>query len=403
MVEKIIDYSVKNILSVLIALGVLLGASFWAIKHTALDALPDLSPAQVILQVKWSGQSPKIIEEQITYPLISNLMSLPNIETVRAMSSFENALVYVIFKDDTDLYEARNRILEQLSQLTPTFPKLAKVTMGPDATGVGWGFEYALKSHNKSLDELRDLQEYYYKYGLLGVDGVSEIATVGGFIKNYEITIDQNKLVEYNLNLNDIIKIIQASNNDKGGRVILENGFEQIIQARGYLKSVQDIESIAIKSPDGIALKLEDIATISTVPSSRRGMADLNGEGEVVGGIVVVRFKENTYQVIQKVKAKLATLQQEGVEVVTTYDRSSLIDKAINTLKNTLIEESVIVMLVSVIFLFHLRSALIIIVMLPITVALSFLLMKIFGIGSNIMSLGGGLPLPLGRWSMPLL
>ncbi len=389
MVEKIIDYSVKHIFLVLFVIFTLLVASVWALKNTSLDALPDLSPAQVIVQVKWGGQSPKIIEEQVTYPLISNLMSLPNIETVRAMSSFQNALIYVIFKDGTDLYSARDRILEQLSQLTPTFPKGAKVTMGPDATGVGWAYEYALTSKTKSLDELRDLQDYYFGYGLLGVDGVSEIASIGGFVKNYEITINQDKLVEYNLNTKDIIKIVQKNNNDKGGRVILENGFEHIIQARGYLKSVEDIENITIQTNDTVALKLKDIASINILPSSRRGIADLNGEGEVVGGIVVIRFGENTYKVIQRVKEKLAQLKQDGVDIVTTYDRSSLIDKAINTLKSTLIEESIIVMIVSILFLFHFRSAFIIILTLPITVALTFLFMKIFGIGSNIMSLGG--------------
>jgi Cu(I)/Ag(I) efflux system membrane protein CusA/SilA len=389
MVEKIIEYSIKNIFLVLSVVFGLLVASIWAFKNTSLDALPDLSPPQVIVQVKWGGQSPKIIEEQITYPLISNLMSLPNIETVRAMSSFENALVYVIFKDGTDLYSSRDRVLEQLSQLSSTFPKSSKVTMGADATGVGWAYEYALKSKTKTLDELRDLQDYYFKYGLLGVDGVSEIASIGGFIKNYEITIDRDKLVEYSLNVQDIINIIKKSNSDVGGRVILANGFEQIIQAKGYLRDIEDIENISIKTTNTTVLKLKDIASINITPSSRRGLADLNGEGEVVGGIVVVRFGEDTYRVIQDVKERLKSLEQDDIEIVATYDRSILIDKAMNTLKSTLIEESIIVMIVSILFLLHFRSALIIILILPITVAFTFLLMKIFGIGSNIMSLGG--------------
>jgi len=389
MVENIISYSIKNKFLVLFTIIILTIGSFWAVKNTSLDALPDLSPPQVIVQVKWSGQSPKTIEEQVSYPLISNLMSLPNIDTVRAMSSFQNALIYIIFKDGTDLYDSRNRILEQLSQLQGTFPTGANVAIGPDATGVGWAYEYALKSKTKSLDELRSLQDYYYKYALLGVDGVSEIASIGGYIRNYEITLDQNKLVQYNLSIKDVKNSLTKNNDDKGGRIILENGFEHMIQARGYLKSVVDIENITIKTINAIPLKIKDIAQVNITSSNRRGMVDLNGQGETVGGIVVVRYGENPYAVIKAVKQKLKTLKIDDVEVVETYDRSSLIDKAIDTLKNTLLEESIIVMVISALFLFHFRSALIIIITLPITVLLTFLLMKVFGMGSNIMSLGG--------------
>ena len=389
MINKIIDSSVKNMFLVLLLTLMLLGGSFWAIKNTSLDALPDISPPQVIVQVKWQGQSPKIIEDQVSYPLISNLMSLPGIETVRSMSSFQNALIYVIFKDDIDIYDARDRILEQLAQLAPTFPKGAKVTMGPDATGVGWAYEYALKSETLSLDELRSLQDYYYKYALLGVDGVSEIASIGGFVKDYEITLDADALRQYDLSVEDVISKVRQNNDDKGGRVLLQSGFEKIIQAHGYLKNIVEMEEVALKSTHGQPLLLKDVAQVHVVPANRRGMADLNGEGEVVGGIVVVRFGENPYKVIQEVKAKLKRLKVPGVEIVQTYDRSDLIDKAIGTLKHTLIEESIIVMLVVALFLWHLRSALIIIIILPITVAFTFLLMKFFGIGSNIMSLGG--------------
>ncbi len=389
MINKVIDFSIKNSALVLLTIIMLLGASFWAIKKTSLDALPDISPPQVIVQVRWAGQSPKIIEEQVAYPLISELMSLPNIETVRAMSSFENALIYVIFKDGTDMYDSRDRISEKLSEMTPTFAESASVTMGPDATGVGWAYQYVLKSETKNLQELRTLQDYYYKYALLGVDGVSEVAAVGGFIKNYEVQIDHDKLVEFNLDINDIIKKIQQSNNDKGGRIVLENGYEQIIQADGYLKGDEDLENLAVKEVNGTPVKIKDIARVVKVPTNRRGMADLNGKGEVVGGIVIVRFGENPYQVIKDVKKKLKTIESTDVEVVEAYDRTALIDETIDTLKRTLSEESIIVMLVSAIFLFHLRSALIIILILPITVALTFLMMKLFGIGSNIMSLGG--------------
>ena len=389
MVESIISYSIKNRFLVLITVFILSFASIWAVKNTSLDALPDLSAPQVILEVQWDGQSPKTIEEQISYPLISNLMSLANISTVRAMSSFSNGMIYIIFKDKTDIYEARSRILEQLSSLQGTFPEGSSVKMGPDATGVGWAYEYALKSKTKSLDELRTLQDYYYKYALLGVDGVSEIASIGGYIKNYEITLNQDKLVQYDLSIEDIKKALISNNDEKGGRIILENGFEHMIQAKAYLKNISDIQNITIKADNAIPLKIKDIADVNITSTNRRGMADLNGEGETVGGIVIVRFGENPYSVIKAVKQKLETLKIEDVEVVETYDRTSLIDKAIDTLKNTLIEESIIVMIISGLFLLHFRSALIIIITLPITVLITFLMMKIFGIGSNIMSLGG--------------
>ena len=389
MVESVIAYSIRNKFLILFSVIILTFASIWAVKNTSLDALPDLSPPQVIVSVKWAGQSPQTIEEQVSYPLISNLMSLPNIDTVRAMSSFQNALIYIIFKDGTDLYDSRNRILEQLSQLQGTFPEGVDVAIGPDATGVGWAYEYALKSDTKSLDELRTLQDYYYKYALLGVDGVSEVASIGGFIKNYEITLNQDKLVQYNLSIKDVKNTISKNNDEKGGRIILENGFEHMIQARGYLQSIADIENITVKSMDSIPLKIKDIADVNITSSNRRGMADLNGEGDTVGGIVVVRYGENPYAVIKAVKQKLKTLSVDGVEVIETYDRTSLIDKAIDTLTNTLLEESIIVMIITGLFLFHLRSALIIIITLPLTVLITFLLMKAFGMGSNIMSLGG--------------
>lgn len=389
MVNKIIDYSIRHIVFILVTFTILIGFSLYAVKNTSLDALPDLSPPQVIVQVKWKGQSPATIEEQISYPLISNLLSLQNIDTVRAMSSFENGLIYIIFKDKADIYDSRTRVLEQLSQLSSTFPKGSSVTIGPDSTGVGWAYEYVLTSKTKTLEELRTLQDYYYKYALLGVDGVSDVASVGGFIKNYEITIDQDKLVQYDLDIKNIKNIISKSNNDKGGKIILENGFENIIQAKGYLRNVKDIENITIKTIDTIPLKIKDIANVNITSSSRRGVTDFNGEGETVGGIVIVRYGENTYDVIKRVKEKLLTLKNDDVQIIETYDRSTLIDKAIDTLKHTLLEESIIVMIISGLFLFHFRSSLIIIITLPITVLFTFLFMKMFGMGSNIMSLGG--------------
>lgn len=389
MIERIIGFSAKNIFLVLIISVMLTALSLFSLKNISLDALPDLSPPQVILQVSYPGQSPKIIEEQVSYPLISSLMSLSNIKTVRAMSSFENGMIYIIFKDDTDIYDARSRILEQLSSILPTLPSNAKVSMGPDATGVGWAYQYVLKSNKLNLQELRDYQDYYLKYGLLGVDGVSEVAAVGGFVKNYQLLVDQDKMVKYNIGIGEIADALKKNNQDIGGGVLLQNGYENIIQARGYASSVEDIENITLKVSGVTPIKLSDIGEVAIVPTPRRGVGEFNGEGEVVGGIVLVRYKENTYEVIQKIKAKIESLKSSDVEIVTAYDRSRLIDRAIETLKNTLIEESVIVIIITALFLFHFRSALVVVITLPLTVLLTFWLMTLFNIGSNIMSLGG--------------
>ncbi len=389
MIERIIGFSTKNIFLVLIVSVILTILSISSLKNISLDALPDLSPAQVILEVSYPGQSPKIVEEQVSYPLISSLMSLSNIKTVRAMSSFETGMIYVIFKDDTDIYDARSRILEQLSSILPTLPSNAKVSMGPDATGVGWAYQYILKSKKLNLQELRDYQDYYLKYGLLGVDGVSEVAVVGGFVKNYQLLLDQDKMVKYNIGINEITDALKKNNQDIGGGVLLQNGYENIIQARGYASSIEDIENITLKVSGVTPIKLSDIGEVALVPDSRRGVAEFNGEGEVVGGIVLVRYKENTYDVIQKIKAKIELLKNEDVEIVTVYDRSKLIDRAINTLKSTLMEESIIVIIITALFLFHFRSALVVVIILPLSVLLSFWLMTLFHVGSNIMSLGG--------------
>lgn len=389
MIEKIITLSSRNIFLVFIISIILTFLSVVGLKKVSLDALPDLSPPQVILEVSYEGQSPKIIEEQVTYPLISSLMSLSNINTIRAMTSFETGMIYIIFKDSTNIYDARSRILEQLSSILPTLPSGAKVTVGPDATGVGWAYQYILKSKNLDLSELRDYQDYYLKYGLLSVDGVSEVAAVGGFVKNYQLVLNQDKMVRYDIGINEITDALKKNNQDMGGGVVLEKGYENIVQAHGYIKGVEDIENIVLKVNGVTPLKIKDLGEVVLVPESRRGVAEYNGEGEAVGGVVIVRYKENTYDVIQKIKAKIETLKRDDVEIVTVYDRSKLIDKAINTLKNTLIEESIIVMVVVALFLFHLRSALVVIITLPLTVLFSFWLMNIFNIGSNIMSLGG--------------
>lgn len=389
MIERIIGFSAKNIFLVLIVSVILTILGVSSLKNISLDALPDLSPAQVILEVSYPGQSPKIIEEQVSYPLISSLMSLSNIKTVRAMSSFETGMIYIIFKDEMDIYDARSRILEQLSTILPTLPSNAKVSMGPDATGVGWAYQYVLKSKKLNLSELRDYQDYYLKYGLLGVDGVSEVAAVGGFVKNYQLLVDQDKMVKYNIGINEITDALKKNNQDIGGGVLLQNGYENIIHSRGYASSVEDIENITLKVSGVTPIKLSDIGEVALVPTPRRGVGEFNGEGEAIGGIVLVRYKENTYEVIQKIKAKIESLKNEDVEIVTVYDRSKLIDRAINTLKSTLMEESIIVIIITALFLFHFRSALVVVIILPLTVLLSFWLMTLFHIGSNIMSLGG--------------
>jgi len=389
MIEKLIGWSATNrFLTLLMGLFIAVG-SFWAIKNTPLDAIPDLSPPQVIVQVTWKGQSPEIIEEQGTYPLVSQFLAIAGIDTVRGYSTYENALIYIIFKDDVDLYWARSRVLEQLSTIQSQLPSNMEVALGPDASGVGWVYEYALKSKTKDLQELRTLQDYYYKYALLSVDGVSEVASIGGFIPTYQLTVDNHALVRYNLSIQDVIKALKENNNDTGGRIVIQNGFEWMVQAKGFLKNSEEIGDLVVANRGGVPITLNEVGRVELVPQNRRGVADLNGEGEVVGGIVMVRYGEDVYQVIKNIKSKLSNLKVDGVEVIPTYDRSDLIEKSVKTLETTLIEESIIVIIVIGLFLLHARSALIVLIILPLTVGFTFLLMKLFGIGSNIMSLGG--------------
>jgi Cu(I)/Ag(I) efflux system membrane protein CusA/SilA len=389
MIEKLIAFSIRNRFVVLmVTLFTILG-SIWAMKNTPLDALPDLSPPQVIVQVTWKGQSPEIIEDQGTYPLVSQFLAISNIETVRGFSTYENALIYIIFKENTDLYWARSRVLEQLASIQSQLPDNMEIALGPDASGVGWAYEYALTSQTKTLSELRTLQDYYYKYALMGVDGVSEVASIGGFVPSYQITVNNDALVQYNLSIKDISRTLQNNNNDTGGRIVIQNGYEWMVQAKGYIKNLDEIRKLVIATKGGVPLTLEKIGRVELVPSARRGMADLNGEGEVVGGIVMIRYGEDVYSAIKRIKAKMAELKVKDVNVTTTYDRSGLIEKAVTTLKTTLLEESIIVIIIIGLFLMHFRSTLIMLIVLPLTIALPFLLMKLFGIGSNIMSLGG--------------
>jgi len=389
MIEKLIAFSIKNKFLVLMATLFLIAGSIWSMKNTPLDALPDLSPPQVIVQINWAGQSPEIIEDQGTYPLVSQFLAIANIETVRGYSTYENGLIYIIFKDNTDLYWARSRVLEQLSSIASQLPASMNVTLGPDASGVGWVYEYALTSKTKNLAELRSIQDYYYKYALMGVDGVSEVASIGGFVPTYQVTVNNDNLVRYNLSIKDIAKVLKANNNDTGGRIVIENGFEWMVQAKGYVKDLDDIRNLVVTTKGGTPITIADIARVELTPAPRRGMADLNGEGEVVGGIVMVRYGEDVYSAIKRIDAKMKSLKIDDVEVHVVYDRSGLIDGAIDTLKSTLIEESLIVVFIIGLFLAHLRSSLIVLIILPLTVGITFLLMKLFGIGSNIMSLGG--------------
>ena len=341
------------------------------------------------MQVTWKGQSPEIIEDQGTYPLVSQFLAISNIETVRGFSTYENALIYLIFKEGTDLYWARSRVLEQLASIQSQLPDTMEITLGPDASGVGWVYEYALTSQTKTLDELRTLQDYYYKFALMGVDGVSEVASIGGFVPTYQITVNNDALVQYNLSIKDISRTLKENNNDTGGRIVIQNGYEWMVQAKGYIKDLDEIRNLVVTTKDGVPLTLAQLGRVEMVPSARRGMADLNGEGEVVGGIVMVRYGEDVYAAIKRIKIKMEELKIEGVDVVTTYDRSGLIEKAIETLQTTLLEESIIVVIIIGLFLMHFRSTLIMLIVLPLTIALPFLLMKLFGIDSNIMSLGG--------------
>ncbi|WP_163556825.1 efflux RND transporter permease subunit [Helicobacter suis] len=389
MINAFISLSIKNKLVVVMVVFLLFLISLWAMKNTRLDALPDLSPTQVVVQVSYPNQSPEVVQEQAVYPLVSNLMGIADVETVRGIASYETGLIYIIFKDGVDLYFARDRVSEQMARVK--LPLEAKVEMGSDSTSIGWAYQYALKSKTKNLAELKTLQDFYYRYALLGVDGVSEVASVGGFEKNYEVTINNDALVKYDLSITDVINAIKKSNQDTGGGIILENGFEKIIHAQGYTKGLKDLGEIVLKAPNRTPIKLTDIATINFTPKPRRSVANLNGTDEVVGGVVMVRYHADTYSILERIKQKIARLQEgdPDVQIVPVYDRSELIKKGVENLIHTLIEESITVLVIIAIFLLHFRSALVVIITLPLCVCLSFLLMHFFNIEASIMSLGG--------------
>jgi Cu(I)/Ag(I) efflux system membrane protein CusA/SilA len=396
MIEKLIALCIRNkFLTTVFAAGVF-GAGLWALSRIPLDALPDLSDVQVIIYTNWEGQSPNLLEDQVTYPIVSALISAPKVKTVRGYSFFGFSYVYVIFQDGTDLYWARSRVLEYLNGLKGQLPQGVNPNLGPDATGVGWGFQYVLvdKTGQHSLADLRTFQDWDLSYWLRAVPGVAEISSVGGFQKQYQIDVDPVKLASYGIGLPDVLERVQQSNGDVGGRVVEWTGREYMVRGRGYITSLEDLRKIPLKTrlATGTPVYLSDVASIHFGPEMRRGVTDWNGEGEAVGGVVIVRAGENVLTVVEAVKKKIAELAPSfppGVELKIAYDRTDLIHRAIDTLRHTLIEEMIVVALVIAIFLFHFRSALVPITVLPIAIAISFLPMYLLHVSSNIMSLGG--------------
>ncbi len=393
MLPAIIDFSLRNRFLVLLGSAVLIVAGILALRTIPLDAIPDLSDTQVIIYTEWPGQAPQLVQDQVTYPISTKMLSVPNAKVVRGYSFYGFSFVYVIFDDGTDPYWARSRVLEYLSGLTSRLPQGVAPTLGPDATGVGWAFMYALHSKERSLAELRSMQDWYLKYQLTSVDGVSEVTSIGGFVKQYQVTVDPVKLRAYDLSIRDVSEAIRMSNGEVGGRSIEMAEKEFILRVKGYVENLADLEKVAVGVGDnGVPILLRDIATVQLGPDMRRGIAELNGEGETVGGIVVVRYGANARQVIRDVKARLDEAMKglpKDVTYTVAYDRTALIDRAVKTLEEKLIEESIVVALVCIAFLLHFRSALVAIVILPIAVLAAFVVMRAQGLSANIMSLGG--------------
>jgi len=395
MIAGLIRWSISN--RVLVILFALLLAAWggYALKKTPLDAIPDLSDVQVIIKTSYPGQAPQVVEDQVTYPLTTAMLAVPGAVTVRGYSFFNDSFVYIIFEDGTDLYWARSRVLEYLSQVAPTLPASARSALGPDATGVGWVYQYALvdRTGGHDLSQLRSIQDWFLKYELQTVEGISEVATIGGMVKQYQVVVDPEKLRTYNIPLAKVRTEIRRGNQETGGRVIEMAEAEYMVRASGYIKGIKDLEVIPLAvTPKGTPILLRDVAEIRLGPELRRGIGELNGEGEAVGGVIIMRYGENAMNTINLVKEKLKTLQKslpEGVEIVTTYDRSSLIKRAVHTLQEKLLEEFIVVLLVCAIFLFHVRSALVILLSLPLGILIAFIVMGGQGINANIMSLGG--------------
>lgn len=392
MVQKIIELSLKNrYIVLLLAVGLFIwGIS--AIQKNPIDAIPDLSENQVIVFTEWMGRSPQVVEDQVTYPLVSNLQGIPKVKDVRASSMFGMSFVYVIFDDDVDVYWARTRVLERLNYAQRLLPQGVTPILGPDGTGVGHIFWYHLDAPKMDLGEQRALQDWYIKFALQTVPGVAEVASYGGFEKQYQLIVDPVKLQYYNISLMDVMNKVKANNNDVGGRKFEMSGRSYIIRGLGYIKNKKDIEEIALGNNNGIPIRVKDIGQVQMGGDLRLGIFDADGKGEVVGGIVVMRYGENADQVIKAIKEKMKDVEKglpEGVTLKTSYDRSTLIEAAIDTIKSKIIEEIIAVAAIVILFLFHWRSALSIIIQIPITIAISFILLNAFGLSSNIMSLTG--------------
>ena len=395
MIESIIRWSVSNRLFVLLAAVILLGVGAFSLKNTPIDAIPDLSDVQVIIKTSYPGQAPQVVEDQVTYPLTTAMLSVPGSVAVRGYSFFGDSYVYVIFDDDTDAYWARSRVLEYLSQVAPALPASARPQLGPDATGVGWIYLYALidKTGKHDISQLRSLQDWFLKYELQAVPGVSEVSTLGGMVKQYQVTVSPERLRAFGIPLAHIQMAIQRGNQEVGASVVEMAEAEYMVRASGYIQSIDDLNTIPLgQNVNGTPLLLKDVADISLGPQMRRGIAELNGEGEAVGGIVVMRSGENAQTTIAAVKAKLQTLKASlpgGVEIVTVYDRSGLIKNAVDNLWRGLLEELGIVALVCIVFLLHVRSALVAMISLPMGIITAFIIMHWQGINANIMSLAG--------------
>jgi len=393
VIGRWIDWCARNRFLVFTGTLALVLAGLWAIGRIPLDALPDISDVQVIIHTAWN-EPPNIIEDQVTYPIVTSLLAAPNVKAVRAQTMFGDSYVFVVFEDGTDLYWARSRVLEYLQQIRGRLPMGVSPTIGPDATGAGWVYEYLVVDHNHrySLADLRSLQDWFLRYQIATVPGVAEVASIGGFVRQYQVRLDPDKLRAYNIGLDTVIDKVRDSTNEVGGRLIELGGAEYMIRGLGYLRSLSDLETVPVASKNGTPVLVRDVGSVSFGPDIRRGVAEWNGEGETVGGIVVMRYGQNALNVISGVKQKIAQTSASlpaGVEIVPGYDRSGLIQASIDTLKRDLIEEAVIVSIVIIVFLFHFRSAFIPILALPIAVIASFIPMYYLQVSSNIMSLGG--------------
>ena len=392
MIGKLIAWSARNVVLVMVATLFAVAGGLYALRHLPLDAIPDLSDTQVIVYTDYPGQAPQVVEDQVTYPLTTAMLTVPKSKVVRGFSFFGVSFVYVIFEDGTDIYWARSRVLEYLNTAAKRLPNGVTPNLGPDATGVGWAYQYAITSDRRNLAETRSMQDWNLKFGLAKAEGVSEVASVGGFVKQYNIVVDPQRMRDLGITLDKIRDVVRASNTDVGGRTVELSEFEFIVRGRGYLRGSDDIGKIMVKSDNGTPVLLKDVARIELGPDERRGITDLDGQGEVAGGITLQRFGSNALDVIDNVKTRMAELLPslpEGTKIIPVYDRSRLIESAIETLKHTLFEESVVVALVCIIFLLHVRSALVAILMLPVGILMAFGAMRALGLGANIMSLGG--------------